>query len=108
MATHVLKTDTEVFQEAWDEVKPFELRLDDRNYKIGDNLILVETLYPGIGMQKGKPLEYTGRWLSEQVLCKLKEKYGLKKGWCILGTKLIVRREYLPESPEFAATLKWA
>ena len=52
MATHVLKTDTEVFQEAWDEVKPFELRLDDRNYKIGDNLILVETLYPGIGMQK--------------------------------------------------------
>ena len=105
MATHVLKTDAEAFQASWDEVKPFEVRFDDRNYEVGDNLILVETLHTGDEMREGKPLVYTGRWLAVCVMYKLKGEYGLKEGWCILGTAVEMGEEYQAESSEFAALL---
>ena len=108
MATHVLKTDTKVFQASWDEEKQFEIRLDDRNYETGDDLILVETLHTGDEMLKGKPLVYTGRWLAVQVTYKLKGGYGLKEGWCILGTAVEMGEEYQAESSEFAALLRGA
>jgi hypothetical protein len=63
MKRHILKTDREVFKVKWDEKKPYEIRFDDRNFQVGDELLLVETFYSGEEMKDGKPLEYTGRFV---------------------------------------------
>ena len=85
MNRHILKTDTDVFDLSWNEEKLYEIRLDDRNFKVGDELLLVETFYTGEEMKAGKPLEYTGKLICVTVTHKLKGVYGLKDNWCILG-----------------------
>lgn len=40
--THDLKTWTEYFSEVWDGKKTFEVRKNDRDYKVGDYLALME------------------------------------------------------------------
>ena len=106
MTRHALKTDHNVFQLSWDEEKGFEVRLDDRNFEVGDDLLLIETLYSGEDMKAGKPLEYTGRFLEISVMCKIKGEYGIKDGWCILGTCLNFGEEYQAESSEFEQMVK--
>ena len=106
MARHILKTDTDVFQASWDEEKNFEIRFDDRNYKVGDDIVLVETLHSGEEMKQGKPLAYTGRAMEFDVYYKLKGQYGLKDGWCILNVGLDWGEEYIPESSEFEQLLE--
>ena len=49
--THTLKIFPEFYQAVIDEIKPFEIRNNDRNFQNGDNIILKEC-------EKGK---YTGR-----------------------------------------------
>lgn len=44
MTEHYLKTWTEPFQAMKSGLKPYELRLNDRDYKVGDTLILAEYL----------------------------------------------------------------
>jgi len=39
---HTLKMHAEYFAHAWNGYKPFEIRLNDRNYKTGDTVLLVE------------------------------------------------------------------
>ncbi len=60
MTTHELKTDPAVFQASWDEKKMFEVRKNDRDFRVGDTLWIRETKYSAAEMQEGKPLEYTG------------------------------------------------
>lgn len=91
---HVLKTDPLVFSQSWKNIKPFEIRYDDRHFLPGDELLLRETVHSGEAM----PLEYTGREIIVKVLSKLKstienKKYGIEIGWCILGLKEIARNE---------------
>lgn len=85
-AKHELKTDPEVFSALRKGLKTFEIRKDDRGFKVGDYLLLRETYYSGEEMQNGQPLRYTGR---EQVFvvnyilrgpC-----YGLQEGWVIMS-----------------------
>ena len=85
MQRHILKTDPDVFKLSADEDKLYEIRFDDRDFKVGDELLLVETVYSGEQMRKGAPLEYTGMLVCMSVTHKLKNVYGLKDGWCILG-----------------------
>lgn len=40
--THHLKTWPGPFQEVWDRVKPYEVRVFDRSYKVGDMVRLFE------------------------------------------------------------------
>lgn len=40
---HVIKCYFEYFGAVWLGVKTFEVRLNDRNYKVGDTVIMVET-----------------------------------------------------------------
>ncbi len=59
MTTHELKTCPEAFQATFEGMKTFEVRVDDRDFKIGDLLSLREWL-PHI--QK-----YTGRHCYRQI-----------------------------------------
>jgi hypothetical protein len=102
MKRHILKTDPEVFQASWDEEKPYEIRLDDRNYQVGDELLLVETTNSGEAMKKGALLEYTGRAVLQNVIHKLKDRYGLLPGWCILGISYIMCfDDYSPDDKDW-------
>lgn len=78
MERHVLKILPEYFQEVWDGKKTFELRKDDRNYNVGDILVLRE-------YTNG----YTGNTIEVVVTHILRNctKYGLADGYCILSIK---------------------
>lgn len=82
---HYLKSDPEVFQAVFDGRQTFEIRYDDRNYQVGDVLLLQETTFTGKEMAAGAELVYTGRHLLRRVTYKLSG-YGLGQGWVILGT----------------------
>lgn len=86
---HTLKTNTVVFQDVWDEKKTYEVRRDDRNFKLGDELLLVETYHTGEEMDMGAPLQYTGRYVLLDVMHKLKGEYGLLPDFCVLGCSYI-------------------
>ena len=57
--------------------KNFELRKDDRNYQVGDKLLLHEI----------KENSLTGRLIEVDVVYKLVNYVGLENGYCILGIK---------------------
>lgn len=77
--THKLKISPKYFYDVCYSSKRFELRKDDRDYKVGDTLLLEE-------YDNGK---YTGRCFSPdkpiQYILRDCEEYGLKKGYCVLG-----------------------
>lgn len=85
---HVLKTDPAVFQAVIDGRKTFEIRYNDRDFRVGDALLLRETKYTGAAMREGFPLEYTGRehraTVSHVLLGPI---YGLAEGWAILSLR---------------------
>lgn len=88
---HELKTDTAVFQQSWDGIKTFELRLNDRDFSVGDTLLLRETVYNGMEMKDGKPFEYTGRAIEQEVCTVLHGPiYGLADGWVIMSINCLV------------------
>lgn len=76
---HELKILPQYFEEVWNKNKTFELRKDDRDYKIGDTLRLLEFDYG----------TYTGRICNRKILYILRDsdQYGLKEGFVILGMK---------------------
>lgn len=76
--THILKCLPQYFNEVKEHRKRFELRKDDRDYKVGDKIILKEW--------DGE--EYTGREIPKikiQYILRDCPEYGLKEGYCILG-----------------------
>jgi len=76
--THILKCLPQYFNEVRDRKKSFELRKDDRDYKVGDKIILKEW--------DGE--DYTGREILNikiQYILRDCPEYGLKEGYCILG-----------------------
>lgn len=81
---HELKTDPEVFQAAWDGLKTFEIRFNDRDFKVGDSLYLLETEHNGEEMRAGAPLAYTGR-TQMKVVSHVLTGHGLAPGWCCLS-----------------------
>lgn len=87
--SHDLKTDSVPFQLALDEIKLWEIRRNDRDYQVGDHLVLQETQYTGAEMAEGKPLIYTGRAV-DRVVTHVLSGYGLDEGWVILSVMPIV------------------
>lgn len=55
MKTHNLKTHVDPFCRVWSGAKTAELRKDDRDFKMGDTIVLRE--------YKHRKQEYTGRWV---------------------------------------------
>ena len=78
--THELKLLPEYYEDVALGIKTFELRKNDRNFQVGDELILKEW--------DGE--KYTGRKLYRHVVyiyhgC---GDFGLSDGYCILGMKM--------------------
>jgi hypothetical protein len=79
--THTLKCWSEYFIEIFEGRKTFELRKDDRNYKVGDTLILEE------GDIQHDDFVRTGRTVKATITYIIKDAvvFGLQKGYCILS-----------------------
>lgn len=83
---HTLKTDSDVFWQVVKGEKKFEIRINDRDFKIGDTLELKETEFTGEAMKDGAPYLWTGHVHKVVVTSILHgPKYGLKDGWCIMS-----------------------
>lgn len=77
MAMHQLKIKPKYLEDVVNGRKTFELRKNDRDFKVGDTLILQEY-----------DREYTGRFAKVTVTYLLKGGiYGLDKDYVILGIK---------------------
>lgn len=74
---HYLKTWTKFFQDVRSGVKQFEVRKNDRNYQVGDTLILEE--FDPIKQRK------TGAWIPKLITYKLDDPLFVKEGYVILG-----------------------
>ena len=78
---HELKTWPEYFEEVKSGKKRFELRKDDRGFKVGHHLMLME--------YEPKSGAYTGRSLLVKVMyLKRDVPFGLMVGYCIMSIKL--------------------
>lgn len=76
---HELKTWPEYFEEVFMDHKKFEIRKDDRNYQVGDHLILKEW--------EPKGHFFTGRELTRVITYVLRDTtdFGLKEGYCLMS-----------------------
>lgn len=85
--THELKTDPEVFDAVAKGFKTYEIRYNDRGYRVGDTLVLLETKYTVQEMREGQyPLIYTGRRYEAKISHIITGPlYGLEAGWVILS-----------------------
>jgi len=85
---HELKTDPDVFALSYCGTKMYEIRKNDRDFQISNELILKETTATGDEMANGHPVEYTGRILHRRI-DHILEGYGLQPGWVILSVSRV-------------------
>ncbi len=78
---HDLKCQQKYFHEIWNRQKTFELRIDDRNYQVGDFVLLNE--YDSRGR--------TGQKIYAQIKYVLREagQFGLMPGYCIFSITIL-------------------
>jgi hypothetical protein len=78
MKEHYLKIWPLYFADVQKRLKNFEVRKDDRNYSVGDVLILQEYII--------KEQKYTGNEIKRVISYKLSGgQFGIEPGYCILG-----------------------
>ena len=77
MKVHVLKTEQPFFDDVWNGRKDFEVRLNDRDFKVGDRLELIEVTENA-----------TQRYILKDVKYILKGgQYGILPDYVVLGLK---------------------
>lgn len=82
--THALKTWPEYFKAVIEGQKKFEVRKDDRHFKLGDKLLLQE--------YDAERREYTGEECEFTVGCILRgPAFGIKKGYCVMSLDVVKR-----------------
>lgn len=74
---HYLKKWTPFFKDVKSGIKHFEVRKNDRDYEVGDTLILEE-------FEPNKE-KYTGAWIPKLVIYKFDDTRFVKEGYVILG-----------------------
>lgn len=80
MSVHDLKITQEYFLAKLQGIKPFEVRINDREYEIGDILVLHEL---------NEDMEYTGRTITQSVNYKFENPDYLRQGYVILSGEII-------------------
>lgn len=86
MNIHYLKILPEYFERVLDKSKTFEIRKNDRDYKVGDTLILQE--YVPNSTDKTHANGYTGREIEKMITYILNGgSYGLEEGYVVLSIK---------------------
>lgn len=82
---HELKTWSKYFSLIKSGEKPFELRINDRGFLPGHELLLHE--------YNPNTQSYTGQTLRRKITCVLEgseaQHFGLKPGYCIMGLKKV-------------------
>ena len=87
---HIVKIWPEHYRDIMSRSKRVEVRVDDRNYKVGDKMLLQEYL-PDAG-------EYTGRETTVLITHVLQDCRGIERGYVALS----VTRDWLEPSGEAA------
>lgn len=77
MKTHELKTLPNYYQAVRDGLKTFECRFNDRNFEVGDTVILKEYL--------PESKTYTGRQMEIKIKYILENFEGLNDGWVVFS-----------------------
>lgn len=77
LKVHELKIWPEYFQQIWSEDKTFEVRKNDRNFNVGDYLLLKEYC--------PKEQKYTGNQIFKEITYILNDKNYCKEGYVILA-----------------------
>lgn len=77
---HNLKVDLEIFQQMEKGIRQFDIRKSDRDFQIGDTLLLHEYDF-------NKKMFKSG-WLPRRIVCKSYDSH-LKEGYVILGLQEI-------------------
>lgn len=75
---HELKTYTEYFQRILTNEKPFEIRINDRDYQKGDTLLLRE-YYPKENTYSGMEAQFIVGYILHGG------QFGIKKGYCVMA-----------------------
>jgi len=78
--THRLKTWPKYFSDIRNGSKPFEVRLNDRNFQVDDDLELYEW-NPKTGRATGNVLARTVTYVLHGG------QFGIENGYCVLGIK---------------------
>ncbi len=104
-----LKTWPEYFQDQWTGMKRFELRKNDRDFRVGQFVLLREyrpdytSIDTGSGYSESVSTgTYTGRAIAIEItyLMEANCEFGLDFGWVIFGYRILARfLDFLPEEP---------
>jgi hypothetical protein len=91
--THDLKTWTEYFQQVWDGRKSFEVRKNDRGYKVGDFLNLME-YFPELS-EKGSKEVFSDRWIHCRIDYILYGGvFGIEQGYVVMSISPQLKSHY--------------
>ncbi|MEH0021002.1 MAG: DUF3850 domain-containing protein [Desulfobacter sp.] len=94
MTIHLLKIDSDRLKEVAQNIKQYELRRYDRDYKVGDILELNETKYSACEVAYGSPLIYTGISIYRKIVHVLQgPTHGLMADWVILSLAQLTQTE---------------
>jgi len=87
MRNHKVKTDPHLFRMTWAGMRNFEIRRDDRGYRLGDTMTLRETVRDDAELAEGESHDFTGRMIKLNIdYVLLGPVYGLMNGWVIMST----------------------
>lgn len=91
MVEHILKTDPDTFDAVFTGKKKHEIRRNDRNFQVGDMLVLKKTVFSGLEMKfDAHPLVYTGDVI-RAVVTHIQRGYGVLPDWAILSIDVVGR-----------------
>lgn len=77
---HLLKTLPEPFQAVWQGLKRYEIRVNDRDFVVGDKLLLVE--------YSNESHSYSGREIECVVNYMSEGAWGLPAGLCVMSIEI--------------------
>ena len=83
---HELKTHPQYFSMVYDGTKKFEVRKNDRNYQLGDELLLKEFVPQGYYEDGTQGEYYTGRIIQSRIDYILNGgQFGIEEGYCVMS-----------------------